>query len=185
MPSAVIVAPAPEAFVAAEAIRLDDLSPILASVTTSDGRHVLLADAEGYHQVWFVGGRHPRRSSFVVPHDGDRAARMHAVQRLERRLAGERSGPLMRSLQLSLHQRARLTLQLRALDGIEDRASRREIAAVLLDPQARDIPAIEWTNAALRKRINRIITRARLTMNGGYLALLRGEAGRAKRFRRP
>ena len=66
----------------------------------------------------------------------------------------------------------------------EDGASRREIAAVLLDPQARDIPAIEWTNAALRKRINRIIARATLMTNGGYLALLRGDAKRARRFRR-
>jgi hypothetical protein len=184
LPSAVVVAPAPETFTAAQAIRLDDLSPILASVTTNDGRHVLLADAEGYHQVWFVSGRHPRGSSFVIPNDDDRAARMHAVQRLERRLARKRSGPLLRSLQLSLHQRTQFTLQLRALDGVEDGASRREIAAVLLDPQARDVPAIEWTNAALRKRINRIIARATLMMKGGYLALLRGDADRAKRFRR-
>lgn len=77
----------------------------------------------------------------------------------------------------------RFTLQLRALDGERDGTSRREIAAVLLDPEARDIPAIEWTNAALR--INRIIARAKIMMNGGYLALLRGDASRAQRFRRP
>jgi hypothetical protein len=153
-------------------------------VTTGDGRHLLLADADGYHQVWFVGGHHARGSSFIIPRDDDRAARMHAIQRFERRLAGERSGPLMRSLQLSVHQRSRFTLQLRALDGVRDGASRREIAAVLLDPQARDIPAIECTNAALRKRINRIIARATLMTNGGYLALLRGDAKRARRFRR-
>lgn len=153
-------------------------------MTTNDGRHVLLADADGYHQVWFVGGPDTNGSSFVIPHDDDRAARMHAVQRFQRRLAGEHSGPLMRSLQLSSHQRVRFTLQLRALDGVDDGVSRREIAAVLLDPQARDIPAIEWTNAALRKRINRIIARATLMTKGGYLTLLRGDAGRAKRFRR-
>ena len=70
------------------------------------------------------------------------------------------------------------------LDGVDDGVSRREIAAVLLDPQARDIPAIEWTNAALRKRINRVIARATLITKGGYLTLLRGDAGRAERFRR-
>lgn len=177
------MSPAPAPF-AAKAILFDDLLPILASVTTSDGRHILLADAEGYHQVWLVGGRNPHGSSFVIPRDDDRATRMHAVHRLERRLAGARSGPLLRSLQLSLHQRSQFTLQLRALDGVEDGASRREVAAVLLDPQTRDIPAIEWTNAALRKRINRIIARAMLMTKGGYLALLRGDAGRAKRFRR-
>lgn len=77
-----------------------------------------------------------------------------------------------------------MTLQLRAFDGVADGVSRREIAAILLDPHALDIPAIEWKNAALRKRINRIIVRATLMVNGGYLALLRGEADRAKRFRR-
>ena len=42
-------------FTAAQAIRLDDLSPILASVSADDGRHVLLGDPDGYHQLWFVG----------------------------------------------------------------------------------------------------------------------------------
>jgi hypothetical protein len=66
---------------------------------------------------------------------------------------------------------------------VADHASRREIAAILLDPAAYDIPAIEWTNATLRKRINRIIARANLMVNGGYLALLRGDVERARRFR--
>ena len=55
---------------------------------------------------------------------------------------------------------------------------------ILLDSEAQHIPAVEWTNTALRKRIKRIIARAKLMMNGGYLALLRGDADRAKRFHR-
>jgi len=152
-------------------------------VNADDGRHVLLSDPDGYHQLWFIGGV-TGSSSFVIPHDDDATARKHAIERLQRRLAGKRAGPLMRSLQLTHRQRIQMMLQLRALDGVADGASRREIAAVLLDPHALDIPAIEWKNAALRKRINRIIVRARLMVNGGYLALLRGEADRAKRFRR-
>jgi hypothetical protein len=152
-------------------------------VETHDGRHVLLGDPDGTHQIWFVGGA-TGSNSYVIPRDDDVAARKHAVERLERRLAGRRAGLLMRSQQLSLHQRESLTLQLRALDGEHEGASRREIAVVLLDPEARQIPALEWTNTALRKRINRIIARAKLMMNGGYLSLLRGDAGRAKRFRR-
>lgn len=89
----------------------------------------------------------------------------------------------MQSLQLTILHRTRLTLQLRALDGHFDGASRREIAAILLDPEARGLSAIEWKSTALRKRINRIITHAKNMMNGGYLTLLRGDAGRAKRFR--
>lgn len=182
LPSAIVVAPAPEPFAAAPFIRLDDLSPILVSVTVNDGLHVLLGDPEGSHQLWFVGGDAERAGSFVIPRGGDFAARKHAVERLERRLAGQRAGPPIRSQQLSQHQRKHLTLQLRALDGLADHASRREIATVLLDPDARDIPAIEWKATALRKRINRIIAGATMMVNGGYLTLLRGDAERAQRF---
>ena len=63
-------------------------------------------------------------------------------------------------------------------------ARRREIAAVLLDSSAQTIPAIEWKNVALRKKINRIVASAIALMNGGYLTLLRGDPARAKRFRR-
>lgn len=153
-------------------------------MSTNDGHHVLIGDPDGYHQLCFVGGGTARGSSFIIPRDDNATARKHAVERLQRRLAGQRAGPLMRSLQLTRVQRTQMTLQLRAFDGVADGVSRREIAAILLDPHALDIPAIEWKNAALRKRINRIIVRATLMVNGGYLALLRGEADRAKRFRR-
>jgi hypothetical protein len=153
-------------------------------VNAGDGRHVLLGDPDGYHQLWFIGGV-TGGSSFVIPHDDDATARKHAIERLQRRLAGQRAGPLMRSLQLTHRQRIQMTLQLRALDGVADGASRREIAAVLFDPQARDIPAIEWKNAALRKRINRVIARGKTMVNGGYIALLTGDIARAKRFLHP
>ena len=81
-------------------------------------------------------------------------------------------------------QRARLVLFVRALDGKHEGTSHREIAAVLLDRRARDIPAIEWTNAPLRKRINRIIAGAKVMRKDGYLKLLRGDVERAGRFRR-
>jgi hypothetical protein len=180
----VIIAPAPEPFAAAQIMQIDGSAPIVASVTTEDGRHILLDDPDGQHQLWFVEGVIPQPISFLIPFDSDFGARLHSLQRLHRRLAGERAGPLLKSLQLTLLQRAGLTLQLRALDGDLEGTSRREIAAVLLDSHARDIPAIEWKNTALRKRINRIIARAKVLMNGGYLALLRGEPQRASRFRR-
>lgn len=152
-------------------------------VTASDGRHLLLGDTDGNHQLWFIGSIDAQRSNFLIPFDGDFGARLHGLQRLHRRLAGQRTGPPLGSAQLTLLQRSRLTLQLRALDGVLEGASRREIATVLIDAQARDIPAIEWKNAPLRKRVNRIIVRAKIMMNGGYLTLLRGDPQRAKRFR--
>lgn len=179
-----IVAPAPEPFTDAQPVQIDGSLPIVASVTNQDGYHVLLDDADGQHQLWFVGDENPRRASFMLPRDGDFATRLHGLQRLHRRLSGRRAGPLLQSLQLSLLQRTRLALQLRALDADMEGTPRREIAAILLDDKARDIPAIEWKNDALRKRINRILAAAKELMHGGYLTLLRGEPQRADRFRR-
>jgi hypothetical protein len=77
-----------------------------------------------------------------------------------------------------------LALLVRALDGEQEGASRREIAAVLLDGEARHIPAIEWKNAPLRKKVNRVVAASVALMNGGYLTLLRGDPARGRRFRR-
>ncbi len=85
---------------------------------------------------------------------------------------------------MTLPQRAELALHVRAYDADREGTSRREIAAVLLDPMARDIPAIEWKNAALRKKVNRVLAGSLALVNGGYLTLLRGDPARAKRFRR-
>jgi hypothetical protein len=156
----------------------------MASADVDDGRHLLIDDPDGPHRLWLVEDIHARGNAFLIPFDNDFGARLHSLQRLHRRLVGQRSGSPLRSLQLTALQRARLALQLRALDGELEGASRRDIATVLLDAQARGIPAIEWKNAALRKRVNRIIAHAKVLMNGGYITLLRGDPARAKRFRR-
>ncbi len=150
---------------------------------TENGSHILVDDPDGHHQLWFIEDVHARGSAFLIPFDDDFGARLHSLQRLHRRLTGQRAGPPLRSLQLSPLQRTRLTLLVRALDGEKAGASRREIAAVLLDADARRIPAIEWKNAALRKKVNRIVASAVELMNGGYLKLLRGDPVRATRFR--
>lgn len=156
----------------------------MASVDTDEGRHVLVDDPDGRHRLWLVDDVHAHGSAFLIPFNSDFGARLHSLKRLYRRLSGKRAGLPLRSLQLTPAQRARLALQLRALDGALEGASRREIAAVLIDAQARNIPAIEWKNAVLRKKVNRIVASAVALMNGGYLMLLRGDPGRAERFRR-
>jgi hypothetical protein len=165
-------------------IAFDGLSPVLMSIETRDGRHVLLNDPTGRHRLWFVGGSRRRGRAFLIPFDDDFNARLQSLQRLHRRLTGRPSGPLPRSQRLSVGQRTRLTFLLRALDGEQEGGTRRELAAVLLDQQARDIPAIEWKNSPLRKRINRAVASATALMDGGYLTLLRGEPARADRFQR-
>jgi hypothetical protein len=179
-----MVTAGPSGFDVGYSIAFDGLSPVLMSVETRDGRHVLLNDPTGRHRLWFAGGVRRDSSAFLIPFDGGFNARMHSLQRLHRRLTGKEAGPPLRSQRLSVGQRARLTFLLRVLDGEQEGVTRRELAAILLDGSARDIPAIEWKNSPLRKRINRAVTAATALMNGGYLALLRGEAERAERFQR-
>lgn len=179
-----MVAAGPTGFDAGYSINFDGLSPVLMSVETRDGRHALLNDPNGRHRLWFVGGSRRGGRAFLIPFDDDFNARLHSLQRLHRRLTGRSSGPLPSRLQLSARQRAHFAFLLRALDGEQEGATRRELAAVLLDEQARDIPAIEWKNSPLRKRINRAVAAATALMDGGYVALLRGDSERAERFQR-
>lgn len=179
-----IIGPAPDGFSGAISLDFEDRSGIVRRAIGQDGEHVLLDDPQGRHRVWFVEDAPTSRHAFIIPIDDDFAARLEGVRRLHRRLTGRPAGPPLRSLRLSTEQRGRLTLLVRALDGQQSGATRREIATVLLDEEARDIPAIEWKSAPLRKRINRIVSRARSLMNGGYLMLLRGDPERATRFRR-
>lgn len=180
-----IVVGAGEPFVSASAIDVDHIGPVLIRADTEHGRHLVLDDSEGAHRVSFLDRALEDGGAFLIPFDRDFSARLHAVQRFQRKLSGQRSGPPLRSLRLSPPQRMRLALQIRALDAIEDNATRREIAAALIDPDARTIPGIEWKNSALRKQVIRLIASAQLHMNGGYLALLRADSARAKRFGRP
>jgi hypothetical protein len=179
-----MVTAGPTGFGAGYSINFDGLSPMLMSVETRDGRHVLLNDPTGRHRLWFVGGSRRQSHAFLIPIDEDFNARLHSLQRLHRRLTGRSSGPPLRSQRLSVRQRAYFALLVRALDGEQEGVTRRELAAILLDQDARDIPAIEWKNSPLRKRINRAVASATKLMNCSYLALLRGEPGRAERFQR-
>jgi hypothetical protein len=179
-----MVAAGPIRFDAGYSINFDGLSPVLMSVETRDGRHLLLNDPTGRHRLWFVGGFRRQSRAFLIPLDSDFNARLHSLQRLHRRLTGRPSGPLPRSQRLSARQRAHFAFLLRALDGEQEGMTRRELAAILLDKKARDIPAIEWKNSPLRKRINRAVAAATALMDGGYVALLRGDSERAERFQR-
>jgi hypothetical protein len=180
----VIVSTAPADYPGAKPVELDRLALLHSRVETAHGQYVQAQDASGIHRILRMNEGTQTANAFLIPFDENFGARLRSVQRLHRRLTANSSTTLPSGPQLSRTQRARLVLFVRALDGKQEGTSHREIAAVLLDRMAREIPAIEWTNAPLRKRINRVIAGANVMRKDGYLKLLRGDVERARRFRR-
>lgn len=64
---------------------------------------------------------------------------------------------------------------LRVLDGHHAGASRRELAAALIDEEVRGYSAAEWVESRERKRISRWVKDAVELRDGGYIRLLRGD----------
>jgi len=180
----VIVTTAPADYPGAKSIDLDRLGPLQSRVETPHGEYVQAQDASEVRRLLRMNESAQTANAFLIPFDENFGARLRSVQRLHQRLTANSSTTLPSGSQLSRTQRARLVLFVRALDGEQEGTSHREIAAVLLDRTAREIPAIEWTNAPLRKRINRVIAGAKVMRKDGYLKLLRGDVERAGRFRR-
>ena len=173
VPVAVLLAPVPKGFDAARVAVLDVEQP-QRTHDGPDGRHILLDDVTGPHQLWCFETDPRQRLGVLIPLDADFRLRLAAVQRLHRRMIGLSAGPLPRGWRLTAMQRRRFVLMLRALDGHLEGASYREIACVLLDAEAARWPATAWKSSAARSQVIRLVTEGTAIMNGGYRKLLRG-----------
>lgn len=170
---AVLLAPVPKGFDAARVAALEAEQP-QRTHDGPDGRHILLDDPTGPHQLWCFETDAQQRLGVLIPLDADFRLRLDAVRRLHRRLVGLSAGPLPRGWRLTAMQRRRFVLMLRALDGHLEGASYREIARVLLDAEAVRWPASAWKSSAARSQVIRLVTEGTAIMNGGYRKLLRG-----------
>jgi hypothetical protein len=173
VPVAVLLAPVPNGFDAARIAVLEAEQP-QRTHDGPDGRHILLDDVAGPHQLWCFETDAQQRLGVLIPLDADFRLRLAAVQRLHRRMIGLSAGPLPRGWRLTAMQRRRFVLMLRALDGHLEGASYREIARVLLDAEAARWPASAWKSSAARSQVIRLVTEGTAIMNGGYRKLLRG-----------
>jgi len=162
-----IVAAAPEGF-AASSLPDKHVLPLLGE-SADDGLHAISEDEDGDHHLWFPDGDKMIRAGVFLPLDEHFWWRHRNVARLKRRLDGKSGGPSPRQQRLSAFQLHRAALMLRAWDGKQSGASRRAIAAILLNRSVDTLRALDWQNAPERRRIARILAAAQHQIERDYL----------------
>ncbi|NWK97359.1 hypothetical protein DM806_17125 [Sphingobium lactosutens] len=170
-PDNVILTPAPPDLEPAQPLRIEALGSVRARMMLDGRLHVILADADGDVHLWILDSPN-RPLAVLLPFGADLAVRMAAAERLRRRLRGLAAG--VPPLRPPPSRRRHLLTLLRVLDGRDAGASRRELAAVLIDAAVRGFSAAEWVESRERKRISRWLAEAVGLRDGGYKNLLRG-----------
>ncbi len=135
--------------------------------TATDGLHMLWDDRT---QLWVFGDvQSGQPLAALLPFNETTARRMIAASHARNRLADARSAS---SARMTAQAIDRFALRLRALDGLRDGATRREIAIGLFG--VRRVPAgIAWKSSDLRSLVYRLVADALALSRGGYLYLLR------------
>ncbi len=172
---------APEGF-AASSLPDPRTLPVLGEVV-GDGFHAVAEDEAGDHRLWLRYGNEPASAGIFLPFDVHFWWRHRNAGRLKRRLDGKPSGPWPRQQRLSAFQIRRAALMLRAWDGVESGASRRVVAAVLINRTVETMRALDWQNAPERRRLARILAAARRQIESGYLRWLTPQGSRGHRKR--
>ncbi|WP_213775290.1 DUF2285 domain-containing protein [Bradyrhizobium sp. dw_78] len=155
-------------------LRFDSLPSPAFSVDCDDGRHLLWWETQDEQRIWILPDATATASvAAIIPFDQHLPDRLATTLHLWQRLTGVATAPSASS-SLTRQQRHRLILMLRALDGRHDRASYRNLAAVLLDPDVRRQSRHDWLTSPRRAQIIRLVKDAVRRMEGGYRDLLRG-----------
>lgn len=154
-------------------IRFGTLPHAVVAKDFEHGRHELWPTNSDLQQVFIFGkATDTAPVAAVVMLDEHAAARLDAVRNVWRRLIGRQTGQPV--LPITAQQRRRFILMLRALDGVGRRASYRDLAATLLDPDVRYQSRREWITSSYRAQIIRLVRDSVRRMEGGYLDLLCG-----------
>lgn len=161
---------APEGF-AASSLPDPRTLPVVGELT-GDGFHAVSDDNDGDHRLWLQYGAEPASAGIFLPLDEHFWWRHRNAARLKRRMDGKPADPWPRQQRLSAFQIRRAALMLRAWDGVESGASRRVVAAVLINRTVETMRALDWQNAPERRRLNRVLKAARGMVEGGYLRWL-------------
>ncbi|WP_421950097.1 DUF2285 domain-containing protein [Pelagibacterium sp.] len=167
-----LIGPAPPGFPDVHAIPPQSLPDLLAQSYDGAGRSIVLRDTEGELRMRVEADADATGWAFVIPNDTWRIVRLKALMRLLLKLAGLPTGAPTPEPALTPYRLHRLALSLRALDGEEEGASRREVGAVLFTQEARDITSHGWKSSGLRKKVARLIRLGHAMRDGDYRHLL-------------
>lgn len=170
-PASVVLVPALPDIGAVQGLDMKMLGAIRARIRIGGFLHLILADSDGDEHLWMSGSPNGPMAIMLPIGDGT-YARLASAERLCRRLNGIAAGPP--ALRPPPFRRQHLLTLLRVLDGRQAGASRRELAATLIDNDVHQYSAAEWVESRERKRIGRWIAEAVELRNGGYIRLLRG-----------
>ena len=169
MPTAVLLAKAPDDFTKTKPLDPTLLSRVVARHNDTDGLHLLLP---GDLRLLLLEQSPGQPMAVVIPLDGDFLLRVAGALRFHRLLKDNNAGPPPRALQVTPRHRKRLIQMLRALDGHLSDATYREIASVIFGPKA--AREAGWKTLPVRAQTIRLVKDAIAMMNRGYLNFLRG-----------
>ncbi|CAH0351816.1 MULTISPECIES: DUF2285 domain-containing protein [unclassified Sphingobium] len=170
-PASIVLAPALPDIGAVPGLDMKMLGAVRARTRIGDFLHLILADTDGDAHLW-VSGSLDRPLAMMLPIGSDPITRLAAAERLSRRLGGLAAGPP--PLRPTPFRRRHLLTLLQVLDGLQAGATRKELAAALIDGDVCAYNAADWTESRERKRISRWIAEAVELRDGGYIRLLRG-----------
>lgn len=155
----------------------------LAELVSGDRVAAEIIGPREWHLVLLLAGRRYRLAirccaaneelAYVCPADAHGDVRLALAAALHRGLIGQGTAQPPASADPGPTERWRLVQWLRLLDGIAAGASSRDLAAVLVAPQALGYSAAEWDASSERRRIARWQRGALAMRDGGYRALLK------------
>lgn len=171
LPAATVLTTAPPG--TESTLRFGSLPLPTFSADRDDGRHILWRETHDERRVWILPDASPVASvAAVIPFDKHLPQRLEGVLRLWQHLTGAATKPTVSPL--TRQQRHRMILMLRALDGRQQHATYRDLAATLLDPDVRLQSRGDWLTSSRRAQIVRLVKDGIRRMDGGYRDLLRG-----------
>lgn len=135
---------------------------------SDEGVHTI-HPGDGATQLLFLADKVENKPlAALIPLDTDILGRLEALSRFWRALQG---GPMPPDTRMTVQQRWRLRLMMRAADGRANGASYRDIAIALYGRER--VASDPWKTSALRDAAISLVEGGTALIGGGYLKLLR------------